>query len=125
MCRNEVLQYVKTFTEVGLDRKFDSTSGCISHQSTHTGKLFNLLVRTTGTGVSHHEDVVVLIKTTDQFICKFVIGSEPCLYYCFITFFFCHETTAVLFCNVLNLFLSCCKDFWFFFWYGHIGNRYT
>ena len=36
MSGDEVLQYVKTFTEVRLDRKFDGVTGCICHQSSHT-----------------------------------------------------------------------------------------
>ena len=60
---HEVFQYVKTFTEIGLDRELDGVTGCIGHQTTHTGKLFDLLIGTTGTGVSHHEDVVVLIQS--------------------------------------------------------------
>ncbi len=47
--RHEVLQNVKTLTEVRFDRQLDSLTCCISHQTTHTGKLFDLLVRTTGT----------------------------------------------------------------------------
>ena len=30
---------------------------------THTSQLFDLFIRTTGSGVSHHEDVVVFIKS--------------------------------------------------------------
>ena len=63
MCGHEVLKYIKTFTEVRLDRQLDRTTGCICHKSTHTGKLFDLFIGTTGSGVSHHEDVVVFIKS--------------------------------------------------------------
>ena len=63
MRRHEVLQYVQTFTEVGLDGQLDRTTGCIRHQTTHTCQLLDLLVGTTGTGVRHHEDVVVFIQT--------------------------------------------------------------
>ena len=122
---NEVLQYVKTFTEIGLDRKFDGTSRCIGHQTTHTGKLFNLLVGTTGSGIGHHEDVIVFIQTVDQFIGQFIIGSKPGLYNGFIPFFFRHETTAILFGDVFHLFLCIGKNLWFFFWHGHIGNGYA
>ena len=63
VCRDEVLQYVKTLTEVGLDRKFDCVTGCICHQASHTSQLFDLLIRSSSSGVSHHVDVVVLIQT--------------------------------------------------------------
>ena len=45
MSGDEVLQYVQTFSEVGLDGQLDGTAGCISHQTTHAGKLFDLLIR--------------------------------------------------------------------------------
>ena len=63
MSGDEVLQYIKTFTEVGLNRKFDGVTSCICHQTTHTSQLFDLLIRSSRTRVSHHKDVVVLIKT--------------------------------------------------------------
>ena len=64
MSGNEVLQYVKTLTEVGFDRKLDGVTGCIRHKSSHTCQLLDLLIRSSRTGVCHHEDVVVLIQTT-------------------------------------------------------------
>ena len=63
MSGNEVLQYVKTLTEVGFDRKLDGVTGCICHKSSHTCQLLDLLIRSSRTGVCHHEDVVVLIQT--------------------------------------------------------------
>ena len=68
MSGDEVLQYVQTFSEVGLDGQLDGTAGCISHQTTHTGKLFDLLIGTTGTGICHHEDVIVFIKAGQQIV---------------------------------------------------------
>ena len=62
MSGNKVFQYVKTFTEVGLDRQLDGTAGSIGHQTTHAGKLFDLLVGTTGTGIRHHINIVVFIE---------------------------------------------------------------
>ena len=59
---NKVFQYVQTFTEIGLNRQLDGTSGSIGHQTTHTGQLLNLLVRTTGTGIGHHINIVIFIK---------------------------------------------------------------
>ena len=66
--RDKILQYVQTFTEVGLNRKFNRMSGGIRHQSAHSGKLLNLLIGTTGTGVRHHKDVVVLIQSGQQIV---------------------------------------------------------
>ena len=80
MSRHEVLQYVKTFTEVGCNRQLDGMTSCIGHQSTHTGKLFDLFIRTTGTGVSHHEDVIVFIQTIHQELRQYLSRSQQPLY---------------------------------------------
>ena len=80
MSRHEVLQYIQTLTEVGLDRQLDRTTGRIRHQSTHTCKLFDLFVGTTGSGICHHEDVVVFVQTGKQRLCQLIIGVLPCLY---------------------------------------------
>ena len=57
VCGDEVLQYVQTLTEVGLNGKLDGMSGGICHQTAHTCQLLDLLIGTTGSGVGHHEDV--------------------------------------------------------------------
>ncbi len=90
---DEVLQYVQTLTEVGLDRKLDRMTGRICHQSTHTSKLFDLLIRTTRSGVSHHEDVVVMIKTVQQCVSQLIIGCLPGLDNFLVTLFLCDKTT--------------------------------
>ena len=52
--RDEVLQYVQAFTEVGGDRRLDDRSVRLGHQATHTGQLANLRRTTTSARVSHH-----------------------------------------------------------------------
>ena len=56
--RDEVLEYVQTFTEVRGDWRFDDGAIWLSHQTTHTSQLTNLCCRTTRTGVGHHVDAV-------------------------------------------------------------------
>ena len=124
MRRHEVLQYIKTITEVGFDRQLDCSTGCISHQTTHTSKLFDLFIRTTGSGIRHHEDVVVFIKTFQKHFCKLIIGLLPCLNNFFVTFFLCDKTTFVLFCNSVYCILSCFDHCRFLWWNRHIGNGY-
>ena len=124
MSWNEILKYVKTFTEVRLNRKFDCTSHCISHTSTHTCKLFNLLVRTTGSWVSHHEQVIILIKTIDKEVLKLFVGIFPCSYYWLITLFFCDDTTSVVLSNLINSLLCFIKHFCFLSRHCHIWYRY-
>src|SRR5690606_10669592 len=54
----EVLQHAETFTEVGLNGRFDNLARGLGHQTTHTGQLTNLLDTTTSTGVRHQVDGV-------------------------------------------------------------------
>src|SRR5690606_9506128 len=56
--RDEVLQYVQTFTEVGNDRRLDDRAIRLGHQATHTGQLTDLSGTTTSAGVGHDEDAV-------------------------------------------------------------------
>ena len=63
MGRHKVFQYVQTFTEIGLDRQLNGVTGGICHQSTHTCQLFDLLIRTTRSGICHHIDIVIFIQT--------------------------------------------------------------
>src|SRR5690554_3612736 len=52
--RDEVLQYVQTFTEVGDDRCLDDGAVRLGHQTPHTCQLADLCSGTPGTGVGHH-----------------------------------------------------------------------
>ncbi len=56
VCRDEVLQNVQAFAEVGGDRCLDDRAIGLRHQSTHAGQLPNLRYRTARTGVGHHPD---------------------------------------------------------------------
>ncbi len=53
MRRNEVLQYVQAFAEVGRDRLFDNFTRRLGHESAHAGKLPDLLFRSARAGVGH------------------------------------------------------------------------
>ena len=63
---NEVFQNVQAFTVVRLDRNFDRLTGGIRDQTAHAGQLTDLVHRTTGAGVCHHEDRVVTVKAVLQ-----------------------------------------------------------
>ena len=76
-------------------------SGCIGHQSSHTGQLFDLLIGTTGSGVSHHEDVVVFIQSVEQCFCQRIVGLLPGIYNLFVTLFVCNKTTFEVSCNLV------------------------
>ena len=124
MSGNEVLQYVKTFTEVRLDRKFDGVTSCIGHQSSHTCQLLDLLIRSSRTGVSHHENVVVLIQSGQQIVGQLIIGGLPGFDYFFIALLLGDQTAAVVLCNVVYSSLCICDQFRFACRHGHIGNGY-
>ena len=124
MCCHEVFQNVHTFTEVGFYRKFDGSTGCISHQTTHTGKLFDLLFGTTGTGVSHHLDVVISIQTSHQFFCQTIIGFVPCINNTTVTFFFCITSTVKFSCDLVNLCLCFIQHSLLGIRNDNIGNGY-
>ncbi len=78
--RHEILQHVQTFTEIGLDRQLDGTSCGICHQTTHTCKLFDLLVGTTGPGIRHHINIVIFVKPGEQHFRKLLIRLVPSLH---------------------------------------------
>ena len=99
-------------------------TGCISHQSTHSGKLLDLLIGTTGSGVSHHEDVVVLIKTCKKCFCKLIISLLPGINNLFVTLFLCDKTTFVVLCDTVNSILSLLDHLRLLRRHGHIGNGY-
>ena len=121
---HEVFQYVQTFTEIGLDGQLDGVTCCIGHQTTHTGKLFDLLIGTTGTGVSHHEDVVVLIKSCQQGFGKLIVSLLPCLNDFFISLFFRDKTTFEVFGDKVNRILCLLDHLRFLRRHSHVGDRY-
>ncbi len=60
--RDEVLEHRQAFHEVGLDRALDDLALRIRHQAAHAGELADLVERSAGTGVGHHEDRVRLVE---------------------------------------------------------------
>src|ERR1700682_5914032 len=51
--RDEVLQHVEAFAEIGRDRSFDNLARRLGHQAAHTGELADLLFGTASAGVGH------------------------------------------------------------------------
>ena len=54
MSRDEVLQDVQAFAEVGSDGRFDDFAAGLGHQAAHAGKLTNLLFGSARAGVGHN-----------------------------------------------------------------------
>ena len=122
--RDEVLQYVQTFTEVGLNRQLDGVTGCIGHQSSHTCQLFDLLIRTSSSGVSHHVDVVVLIQAGQQVMGQLIIRCLPGFNNLFITLLLGNQTAAVVLCNPVYGSLCLSNQSRLGLRHRHIRNRY-
>ena len=113
-----MLQNVQTLTEVTRNRKFDRMSRRIRHEAAHAGELLNLLIGTAGSGVSHHEDVVVLVETLEQILGELLIRLLPGLDDFLIALLVGRKTAAVVLADFLDLrlrFLGL-RD-------GHIRNR--
>ena len=121
---HKVLQYVQTFTEVGLDRKFDGVTGRIGHQTTHTGQLLDLFVGTTGSGIGHHEDVVIFIQSGEQCMGQFIVGLLPGVNDLFVTLFVCDQTTFEVLGNLVYRLLCLRDHLRLLRRNGHIGNGY-
>ena len=73
--RDEVLQHVQAFAEVGRDRGFDDLARRLGHQAAHTGELADLLFRSARAGVGHDVNrievaagAVVLFHRLEHFV---------------------------------------------------------
>ena len=122
MSGDEVLQYVQTFTEVGLDGQLDGMTRRIGHQASHAGQLFDLLIGTTGSGVRHHIDVVVLIQAGQKVVGQLVIRVLPGLDNLFVALFLGDQTAAVVLCDAVHGRLGVLDQLGFALRHGHIGN---
>ncbi len=87
---DKVFEYVKPLTEICLDRQLDGLSGGICHQSAHSGKLLDLLFRTTRTGVRHHINIVVLVKPGEKLVCDLIVRFLPSFNYRLVTLLLGH-----------------------------------
>ena len=124
VCGDEVLEYVKTLTEVRLDRELDGTSGCICHESSHTSELLDLLIGSTGSGIRHHEDVIVCIESTEKILGQLIIGLLPGIDNFLITLLLGNETTTVVPRDLVNDGLCVCQQLLLARRDGHIRDGY-
>ena len=106
------------------DWRFDDGAIRLRHQTTHTCQLLDLLVGTTGTGVRHHEDVVVFIQTGQQYVGQLFIGLVPGLYDCTITLFLSDQTTAEVLCDAVYSCLRVFQKLRLGCRHGHIRDGY-
>ena len=100
-------------------------TGCIGHKSTHTSQLFDLFIRTSGSGVRHHVDVVILVKAGKQIVSQLIIRLFPGIDNFFITLFLRDQTTSEVLGNLVNGRLSVRNQLRFALRHSHIGNGYS
>ena len=64
--RDEVFEYGKPLTEVGLDRDLDRVARCVCHESAHAADLSDLVFAAAGAGRSHDVEVVRRLERIHQ-----------------------------------------------------------
>ncbi|CFW85983.1 Uncharacterised protein [Bordetella pertussis] len=116
--RDEVLQYVQAFAEVGGNRGLDDRAVRLGHQAAHAGQLANLGGRTTGARVGHHVDRVerflahFLAMTVDDRLggqllhhrlADLVAGLAPDIDHVVVALLRGHQTRRVLLVDFLDL----------------------
>ncbi len=118
---DEVLLHGKAFLEVRENRVFDdlTTGGtCLTglgHQATHTGKLTDLVSRSTSTGVAHHvhgiEALTILFDFLHQNLGKTGVALRPNVNHLVVTLGVRDETHAIVHCNFINLLVGLIDQF--------------
>ena len=122
VCRHEVFQNVQTFTEIGLDRKFDGVALGIRHQAAHAGQLLDLLVGTAGTGIGHHEDIVVLVHVADHNLGQFFIDLGPGCDNGAVAFLLRQQTSAEILGNLIHRVLALLHQLVLLFRHDDVSN---
>ena len=82
--RDEVLQHVEAFAEVGRDGGFDDFARGLGHQTAHTGELADLLFGSARAGIGHDVNrievaagAVVLFHGAEHFIGNLFGNARP------------------------------------------------
>ena len=114
--RDKVLQHAHTFLEVRKNwvlnnlRSFCTSFLGLSHQTTHTCQLSNLVSRTTGTRIQHHEHgIETLVGFCHLFHqCLLQVGINVCprINYLIVTLLVCNETHIIVGGNLINLIVT-------------------
>ena len=126
--RDEVFQHRKTFTEVRGNRTFNNLTGRLSHQTTHTRELLNLVLVTTSTGVDHHEEWVrllfafVILKLTIKCIRDIVTSTGPNIDHLLVALAIGDHTIAILLIDGFDFAVSFFKLSWLFLRNHHVDN---
>ena len=113
---DKVLQHRHTLLKVRKDRVLNNLrTFCtsllrLSHQTTHTRQLLNLILRTTGSGIKHHihsvESLVCLGHFLHQDITQVGVNVSPSINYLVVTLLVGNETHIIVVGDFLNLLLT-------------------
>ncbi len=114
--RDKVFQHRQTFLEVRQNRVLDNlatfSSGLLRfrHKTTHTGQLTNLVLRTTGTRIKHHEHRVETLVSLGHLLHKHVgktrIHMRPDIDNLVVAFVVGDETHRIVVHHFLNLLVT-------------------
>ena len=118
---HKVFQYVQAFTEIGLNGQLNRPACRIRH---HTSQLFDLLIGSTGSGIRHHIDVIILIQTGQKHLRQFFIRLIPCLNNCTVPLLFRDQATPEIHGNLIHRSLCLFQHLCLSCGHSHIGNRY-
>ena len=114
--RDEVLEHCHTLLKVGNDRILDNlgtrSTGFLRfcHKSSHTAELFDLLGRSTGSGIKHHVNRVESLLVSRNLLlhdtCQLVVDRCPQVDDLVVTLVIRNESHSVVVLDVFNLFVS-------------------
>ena len=117
VCRDEVLQHIEAFAEVGTDRSLDDFAGWFGHQTSHTGELTNLLGRATSSGVAHDTDRIQFVQRLfafvhrlEHFLGNLVGYFGPNGDHLVVAFAVCDDAVLILLFDVDNIGIRLCNE---------------
>ena len=124
VCRDEVLQHRHTLLKVRQNRVLNRTTTLgtgllrLSHQTTDTRELFDLILRTTGTGVKHHkysiEALVCLSHLLQQDITNIIVNVCPSIDHLVVSLVICNESHVIVVSNLTYLIITLLNELSFF-----------
>ena len=127
---NKVLQHRHTLLKVRDNwvlnnlSTFSTSLLWLSHKTTHTSKLCNLISRTTGTRVKHHvysvETLVSLCHVLHNSLLKIIVYVCPRINYLIITLLISDETHFIVSLHLVNLILTLTYDICLLNWHDDI-----
>ena len=108
--RDEVLEHRQAFHEVGLDRALDDLALRIRHQAAHAGELADLVERSAGARVGHHEDRVRLVEVVLHRLRDFLRRLGPDRHDALVPLLLGHQAALVLALELRHLRLVADED---------------